>query len=105
MMAADAHDSATLARVPRRRESKTVRQRKYTPHTQRNRTDLGLKRFYDHKGWEAEIREALRQAGNRISEAAKLLGISRPQMFRWMLDPCFADIERPKPGPKPKKRQ
>lgn len=97
-----ADDSASLARVPKRREPKAVRKEKYRPHNPSNRTRLGGLRVYDPLEWERQVREALKKVDYNVTEAAKLLEVSRPQMFRWLTDPRFADIKRLPPGPKRK---
>ena len=101
------HGSATLARnhVPkskRRRDESKAQRRRFRPKAPRNISPMGGLRAYKPDQWEKAVRDALRRTANNIAEAAKILGIGRVQMFRWLRDPRFADLERPKAGRKPR---
>lgn len=100
-LVAPSSDPAILpADVSKRRETRKERQ-KYRPEHPSRISRLGGLRAYDPDAWELEVRAALEAAGNRVGEAAKILEISRVQMFRWMKDPRFADVPRLPPGPPP----
>lgn len=88
---ASVEDSATLG---------TVAKRKADPKHPHKWSELGALRVCDPDQWELKIRDALKQAGNNATEAAAILGISRPQIFRWLKDPRFTDRPPQRPGPK-----
>jgi Meiotically up-regulated gene 113 len=71
------------------------------PHRPRNLSPLGLLRLNDPDAWERRVRAALTEAAGSPTDAARILGISRPQMFRWMRDERFQNVDRAPPGPRP----
>lgn len=73
---------------------------------------IGGLRFWKPEEWEKTIRSAMAKADGRVEEAAKALGVSTRQLFRWLKEPTFADmprapvgLHRAAPAPLPARRR
>ncbi len=61
-------------------------------------TRTGALRMVDPTAWVREVRGAMRAAEGRIPDAAKELGVSMRQLFRWLDDPALRDVPRAPPA-------
>jgi transcriptional regulator with PAS, ATPase and Fis domain len=67
---------------------------KHRPKKPRRITPAGALRIVDPAKWARAVKQAMRAAGGRVPEAAKALGVSRRQLYRWLMEPAFADVAR-----------
>jgi ActR/RegA family two-component response regulator len=67
---------------------------KHRPKKPRRITPAGALRIVDPVKWARAVKKAMRDADGRVPDAAKALGVSRRQLYRWLMEPAFADVER-----------
>ena len=72
-------------------------------HSMSRMSKIGALKIVDQVRWVEVIFEAMREAKGRIPDAALTLGISERQLYRWLQDEEFKDVERvpdgePRPG-------
>jgi ActR/RegA family two-component response regulator len=67
---------------------------KHRPKRPRRITPAGALRIVDSAKWVRLVKRAMREAGGRVPDAARALGVSRRQMYRWLMEPAFAAVAR-----------
>lgn len=55
---------------------------------------LGAMRLLNASGFAREIRRAMKASGGRIDDAARVLGVSRRQLQRWLALPELKGVPR-----------
>jgi len=64
------------------------------PGSARALSGLGALSVFNPDAAEALVRSAMASADNRVPDAAESLGISARQLYRYLRDPKYADLER-----------
>lgn len=59
-----------------------------------NISNTGALKILDPVKWERNVKMAMKQAAGRIRDAAEILGVCERQLYRWLKEPQFANVER-----------
>lgn len=57
-------------------------------------TQVGAMKIADRTEWKKQIRVAMKDADGRVADAAKSLGVSERQLFRWLAEDDMKTIPR-----------
>jgi len=57
-------------------------------------TQIGALKFVDRVAWKKQIRDAMKSVDGRVPDAAKALGVSDRQLFRWLAEEDMTNIPR-----------